>query len=395
MVNINFKDEALKIKDEIINIRRYFHQNPELGFEEFKTSEKIKQILKNEGINYFSISKTGVCGIIKGQLDSDDNNVIALRADMDGLPIEEKNNCSYKSKSVGKMHGCGHDAHMAILLGAAKIINNNKDKFSGVVKLIFEPAEETIGGATFMINEGILEKPKVNAIIGLHVEESLNVGEIMIKSGVVNAASNPFSIKVMGKGGHGAYPHMAIDPIVISSQIILALQTIVSRRVNTLNPTVLTVGSINGGSAQNVIPDEVVLKGIIRTTNKKDRIFIKEKLIEITEGICLANEASCNIEIEESYPSLYNDDDMVELVKKSAIDILGFENVKTQKNIKLGVESFAYFANERKSAFYFLGVKNKLENIIYPAHNSKFNIDEDAIILGIALQCKIVFDYFD
>lgn len=394
MVNINFKEEALKIKDEVINIRRYFHQNPELGFEEFKTSEKIKEILKNEGINYFSISKTGVCGIIEGQLDSN-NNVIALRADMDGLPIEEKNNCSYKSKNIGKMHGCGHDAHMAILLGAAKIINNNKDKFSGVVKLIFEPAEETIGGATFMINEGVLENPKVNAVIGLHVEESLNVGEIMIKSGVVNAASNPFSIKVIGQGGHGAYPHLSIDPIIISSQIILGLQTIISRRINTLNPTVLTVGSITGGSAQNVIPDEVILKGIIRTTNKKDRVFIKEKLIEITEGICFANGASCNIEIEESYPSLYNDDEMVELVKKSASDILGCKNVKTQENIKLGVESFAYFANERKSAFYFLGVKNKFENTVYPAHNSKFNIDEDAMILGIALQCKIVFSYFD
>lgn len=394
MVNINFKEEALKIKDEVINIRRYFHQNPELGFEEFKTSEKIKEILKNEGINYFSISKTGVCGIIEGQLDSN-NNVIALRADMDGLPIEEKNNCSYKSKNIGKMHGCGHDAHMAILLGAAKIINNNKDKFSGVVKLIFEPAEETIGGATFMINEGVLENPKVNAVIGLHVEESLNVGEIMIKSGVVNAASNPFSIKVIGQGGHGAYPHLSIDPIIISSQIILGLQTIISRRINTLNPTVLTVGSITGGSAQNVIPDEVILKGIIRTTNKKDRVFIKKKLIEITEGICFANGASCNIEIEESYPSLYNDDEMVELVKKSASDILGCKNVKTQENIKLGVESFAYFANERKSAFYFLGVKNKFENTVYPAHNSKFNIDEDAMILGIALQCKIVFSYFD
>ncbi|MGL5615178.1 MAG: M20 metallopeptidase family protein [Sarcina sp.] len=393
MEKIDFKKEALKIKDEIIEIRRDFHENPELGFEEFRTSQKIKEFLKKENIKFIELATTGVCGIIKGELNSENEKVIALRSDIDGLPMNEKSNCSYSSKIQGRMHACGHDAHMAILLGAAKVLNNNKDKFSGTIKLIFEPAEETIGGAPFMIKEGVLENPKVDAIIGLHVEETINCGEIMIKRGVVNAASNPFTIKIKGRGGHGAYPYMAIDPVVISSQVVLALQTIVSRQIKPVNPAVVTVGSINGGTAQNIIPDEVVLKGIIRTMTHEDREFAKKRLKEIAEGISLANGATAEVEIEESYPCLYNNDEMVEVVKNSAKVILGEEFVKEQEAPKLGVESFAYFANERDSAFYFLGIRNEDKGIIYSAHNSKFDIDEEALSLGIAIQSKSAFDY--
>ncbi len=392
---MNFKNEAISIKNELINIRRTLHQHPELGMEEYETSKFIKNFLKNEGIEYKEVAKTGICGIIRGTKEDNikDNKTIALRGDIDGLPIIDKKSCEYSSKVEGRMHACGHDGHTTILLGAAKILNNYKHLFSGNVKLLFEPAEETIGGARFMIEEGVLENPRVDCVCGLHVEENLECGTIMLKDGVVNAASNPFTIKIKGAGGHGAYPHTTVDPVVIASHIVLALQTIVSREINTANPAVITVGSIHGGTAQNIIPEEVVISGVIRTMNKEDRAFAKERLREIVEGICKSSRASADIDIEESYPNLYNDTNMVEIFKVGAEKILGKENVLLQKYPKMGVESFAYFANERPAVFYFLGSGNKEKNIIYPAHSSLFDIDENCLPLGVAMQCQMAYEY--
>ena len=389
---MNFKDEAISIKEELIGLRRKLHENPELGMEEFETSKLIKEFLKNEKIQYIEVSKTGVCGIIKGSKEGKEKT-IALRGDIDGLPILDKKSCDYSSKISGRMHACGHDAHTTILLGAAKLLNKNKHLFSGNVKLLFEPAEETLGGARFMVEEGVLENPHVDCIAGLHVEETLECGTIMLKDGVVNAASNPFIIKIKGSGGHGAYPHTTIDPIVIASHVVLALQTIVSREINTINPAVITIGSIHSGTAQNIIPEEAVISGIIRTMSKEDRSFASKRLEEIVDGICISSRAKAEIYIEESYPNLYNDDFMVDLFKKSAIKILEKENVLKQKYPKMGVESFAYFANERPSVFYFLGSGNKEKNIIYPAHSSLFDIDEECLHLGVAMQCQLVYDY--
>ena len=392
---MNFKNEAISIKNELINIRRTLHQHPELGMEEYETSKFIKNFLKNEGIEYKEVAKTGICGIIRGTKEDNikDNKTIALRGDIDGLPIIDKKSCEYSSKVEGRMHACGHDGHTTILLGTAKILNNYKHLFSGNVKLLFEPAEETIGGARFMIEEGVLENPRVDCVCGLHVEENLESGTIMLKDGVVNAASNPFTIKIKGSGGHGAYPHTTVDPVVIASHIVLALQTIVSREINTANPAVITVGSIHGGTAQNIIPEEVVISGVIRTMNKEDRAFAKERLREIVEGICKSSRASADIDIEESYPNLYNDTNMVEIFKVGAEKVLGKENVLLQKYPKMGVESFAYFANERPAVFYFLGSGNKEKNIIYPAHSSLFDIDENCLPLGVAMQCQMAYEY--
>lgn len=393
-MNIDFKKEAIDIQDELIEIRRDFHKYPELGFEEYRTSKKIKEFLTREGIKYIEVAKTGVCGIIEGTLEYEgDKKCIALRGDIDGLPMEDKKSCDYSSKIPGRAHSCGHDAHTTILLGTAKILNRNKDFFKGTVKLFFEPAEETTGGAPHMIREGVLENPKVEKIIGLHVEETLDVGKIMIKKGVVNAASNPFTIKIKGKGGHGAYPHMAIDPIVISSQIILALQTIVSREIKPVNPTVVTIGSINGGTAQNIIPDEVILKGVIRTMTLEDRTYAKKRVEEIVASICTAMRGDYEIDIEESYPCLYNNNETVDLIIGAAESVIGHENVKEQVNPKLGVESFAYFALERESAFYFLGARNKDKGIVYSAHNGRFDIDENLLPLGVAIQSEAAYRY--
>ncbi|MBO3321109.1 amidohydrolase [Clostridium perfringens] len=394
-MNINLMNEAQELKDLLVALRRDFHENPELGFEEWRTSGKIKEFLTNEGIEYIETGKTGVCGIIKGTLkdDSKKDRCIALRADIDGLPMDDKKTCSYSSKVKGRMHACGHDAHTTILLGAAKLLSRHRDKFSGTVKLLFEPAEETTGGAPIMIEEGVLENPRVEKIIGLHVEETLDAGEIMIKKGVVNAASNPFTIKIKGRGGHGAYPHMAVDPIVMASQVVLGLQTIVSREIKPVNPAVVTVGSINGGTAQNIIPDEVILKGVIRTMTLEDRAYAKERLREIATSICTAMRGECEIDIEESYPCLYNNSSVVDLVTEAAKEIIGSQNVKEQEAPKLGVESFAYFALERDSAFYFLGARNEERNIIYSAHNSRFDIDENLLPIGVSIQCKAALNY--
>ena len=389
---VNFLEEAKKIKEEMISIRRDLHEHPELGFEEERTSEKIKRFLDAENIEYIEVAKTGVCAIIHG--DKDDNNrVIGLRADMDALPIQDKKQVSYASKVAGKMHACGHDAHTTILLGVARILNNNKNLFGGCVKLFFEPAEETIGGAQFMIKEGVLENPKVDAIVGLHVTEDLECGKIRVKSDMVNAASNPFKIKIKGRGGHGAYPHTTIDPIVIASNVIISIQTIVSREIAPVNPCVITVGSINGGKAQNAIPEEVEIKGIIRTLTKEDRSYVTRRFKELVTGICRSMRGECEIYIEDGYPSLYNDDKMVERVKYMGKSLLGEENVINQKYPSMGVESFAFFAMERDSAFYYLGTGNKLKGTDKAAHSNLFDIDEDAIELGIAMQCGIAYDY--
>lgn len=387
-----FLDEANKIKDELIKIRRDLHEHPELGFEEKRTSDIIKRFLEKEGIPFTSVAKTGVCGIIRGE-SKGNNRVIGLRADMDGLPIDDKKQCPYKSKIPGKMHACGHDAHTTILLGAARILNNYKKSFSGTIKLFFEPAEETIGGAPFMIKEGVLENPKVDAILGLHVTEDLECGKIRIKRDVVNAASNPFRIKIIGRGGHGAAPSATIDPIVIASNVIMALQTIVSREISPVNPSVITVGSIHGGTAQNVIPEEVTLIGIIRTLTTEDRIYVKKRVKDIAEEICHSMRGRAEVDIEESYPCLYNNDEIVSLVKSVAGKVIGAENVVEQKYPSMGVESFAYFAMERKSAFYYLGTGNKIKNTDKSAHSNLFDIDEDAIPIGVALQCAIAYNY--
>lgn len=389
---ITFLEEANRIKDELITIRRDLHEHPELGFEEKRTSEKIKEFLTKEGIPYVEVAKTGVCGIIKGE-KKDNNRVIGLRADMDALPIQDKKVCSYSSKVPGKMHACGHDAHTTILLGVARILNKNKRLFGGCVKLFFEPAEETVGGAPFMIKEGVLENPRVDVIVGLHVTEDLDYGKIRIKSGVVNAASNPYKIKIKGRGGHGAAPHTTIDPIVIASNVVMALQTIVSREIAPVNPSVITVGSINGGTAQNVIPEEVEITGIIRTLTKEDREYVVRRFKELVTGICRGMRGECDIYIEEGYPCLYNNATMVERVKYVGKELLGVENVVEQKHPSMGVESFAFFAMERTSAFYYLGTGNRTKGTDKAAHSNLFDIDEDAIPLGVAMQCGIAYDY--
>ncbi|MBE6048207.1 MAG: amidohydrolase [Clostridium sp.] len=389
---IDFLNEAYNIKDEIIRIRRDIHKHPELGFKEKRTSKVIKDFLDIEGIPYIETAKTGVYAFIKGKKEGK-NRVLALRADMDALPIEEKNDVPYKSLNKGKMHACGHDGHTAILLGVCKILNKYKNNFSGTVKLFFEPAEETIGGAPIMIEDGVLDNPSVDFVVGLHVNEEVDTGKIMIKSGSVNASSNPFKVKIIGKGGHGATPDVTSDPIVTTSLIITELQTLVSRESHPARPVVLTVGTIHAGTAPNVIPSETQISGIIRTVCEKDRHLIKKRFVELVTGIANSHNCEAQIEIQEGYPSLINNEKVVNRVKKAAQNIIVKENILEQLEPSMGVESFAYFAKERPSAFYYLGTRNIVKKTNNPAHGSFFNIDEDALVIGAAIQCTVAYEY--
>ncbi|WP_234118701.1 M20 metallopeptidase family protein [Clostridium hydrogenum] len=382
---MDYLEKAKKLESELINTRRDFHENPELGFELFRTSEKVKAFLKKEGIEYRETAKTGICAIIKGK---NTGKTVALRGDMDALPLNDKKACEYSSKVNGKMHACGHDAHTTILMGAAKLLNSMKDELCGNVKLFFEPAEETTGGAQVMISEGVLENPHVDAVIGLHVSEDIECGKIGIKKGVVNAASNPFQITIKGKGAHGAHPDSGVDPIVAACSIVTTLQTIISREISPVHPAVLTVGYIQGGTAENIIPEEVKIGGIIRTMKTEDREFAKKRLNEIVSGIASSMRVSAKINIDESYPCLYNDDIMVSVFENSARELIGNENVISLENPSMGVESFAYFSMARPSVFYYLGSRNESKGIINPAHGSLFDIDENCLYMGAALQCK-------
>ena len=386
---MNFLDMAKNIENELIEIRRDLHENPELGFDLFRTSQKVKDFLSVEGIEFYEVAGTGICAIIKGKGE----RTIALRADMDALPLEDKKICSYSSKIEGKMHACGHDAHATILLGTAKILNSMKDELSGNVKLFFEPAEETTGGAPLMIKAGVLQNPNVDAVIGLHVEEWLEAGTVGLKRDVAYAASNPFTIKIIGKGGHGASPHVTIDPIVIASNVIVCLQNIVSREIPPTDPAVITIGSIHGGTAQNIIPEEVIISGIIRTMKSEHREYIKTRLVQIVEGIVNSMRGKCEINIEESYPCLYNNDELAEMFEKKASEVIGEENVYKLDQPTMGVESFAYFSMERPALFYFLGSGNVEKGIVNPAHGSLFDIDESCLKVGVAMQCKLAYEF--
>ena len=392
---IDYLHEANVIKEELIQIRRDLHEHPELDFDLSRTCSKVTSFLKNEKINYKIVAKTGVCALIKGNNKDrrNYNKTIALRADLDALPIQDKKKCSYKSKEKGKMHACGHDAHCAILLGAAKIINKYKERFSGNVKLFFEPAEETTGGSRLMIKENVLEDPYVDTVVGLHVEETLKTGQISLRKGIGNASSNPFKIIIKGKGGHGAAPQNTIDPIVIAAQIINALQIVISREISPVTKAVISIGSIHSGTASNIIPDNVVITGIIRTLSEEDRKFILDRFKTIIDKITQSLRGEAVLRIEEGYPCLYNNSKVVDMVSNSAKELIGEENVIQKENPSLGVESFAYFAGIRPSTFYYLGTGNKQKKTDYPAHGSLFDIDEDAIVIGAALQSKIAIDY--
>lgn len=377
-------EKAAGIQEWLTQVRREFHQYPELGTEEYLTAQKIASHLETLKIEYLSgVAGTGVVGIIRGQKEG---KTVALRADMDALPLEDAKDAPYKSQIKGKMHACGHDAHMTVLLGVARVLKEMIDELSGNVKLIFQPAEETIGGAERMIKEGVMENPQVDAVFGLHVNPEIPTGSISLKYGKANAASDIFTINIYGQSGHGAYPHIATDAITAAAQVITALQTIVSRNVDPRDAAVISPGTIKGGYISNIIADKVEITGILRTVSPVTRKEIKKRLGNLVGHVAAGLGARGEVVWSEGYPSLNNTDKFVDLIRRNAEDLLGKERVHILTEVSLGVEDFAYYLEKAPGAFFGLGCACQEKGIIPSLHNQYFDIDEDCLSIGVALQ---------
>jgi amidohydrolase len=382
------KKRADEIFKDVVSIRRHIHANPELSFEEEKTSAFVSQRLTELGIPHKkNVSGYGVVGIIEGKNPA--SKVRALRADMDALPIEEKNDVPYKSKNNGVMHACGHDVHTSSLLGAAQILNELKDEFEGTVKLIFQPAEEKLpGGANLMIQDGVLKNPDVSYISGQHVMPQLPAGTVGFRSGLYMASTDELYIRVKGKGGHGAMPHLNIDPVYISAQMIVALQQLVSRMANPIIPTVLSFGKVIANGATNVIPNEVYIEGTFRTLDERWRSDAHIKMKALAEDLVKAMGGTCEFDIHKGYPFLYNDEKLTAKNKSLAQEYLGKENV-IDLDIWMAAEDFAYFSQVLPSCFYRLGTRNEARGIISSVHTPTFDIDEEALKIGVGLMAWV------
>lgn len=378
------KKLACSYAQEVVEHRRHLHKNPELSFEEFNTSAFVASKLRDFGLEPLEgIAGTGLTVMIRGK--KPESKVIALRADMDALPIHEKNDVPYKSQVEGVMHACGHDVHTASLLGTARILQNIKDDFEGSIKLIFQPGEEKIpGGASLMIKEGVLENPSPSHIFGQHVLPQLPKGKVGFREGMYMASADELYITVKGKGGHGAMPELNIDPILIASHILIALQQIVSRRASPKMPTVLSFGKIIGEGATNIIPNEVKIEGTFRTMNEKWRSEAHQLMTKMATSIAEGMGGECEFNILKGYPFLVNEPKLTLRAKDHAIEFLGKENV-VDLDLWLAAEDFSYYSQQTNACFYRLGVRNEEKGIISSVHTPTFDIDEGALEIGSGL----------
>lgn len=375
------KKASLTQADEIIRFRRHLHANPELSYQEFKTAKFVAEALKSFGLTPTEgIAGTGVVAMIEGK--NPGKKTIALRADMDALPIQEVNKVDYKSTNPGVMHACGHDVHTSSLLGTAKILSGLRDQFEGSIKLIFQPGEEkNPGGASMMINEGVLENPRPASIIGQHVMPLVPVGKIGFREGMYMASSDEIYIKVIGKGGHGATPELTIDPVVIASHIVIALQQVISRNASPKQPTVLTFGRIIGEGATNIIPNEVNIAGTFRALNEEWRESGLRKIIKMAESIAEGMGGRAEIELSRGYPYLENNPELTRRIREATELYVGKENV-VDIDLTLGSEDFAYYSHKVPASFYRLGTRNEARGITSYVHTPTFDIDEDALKIG-------------
>ncbi len=374
-----------KYFEEIQQIRHHLHANPELSFHEFNTANFIESELKKIGITDFvRMAETGITFNIKGNLP-DNGKVVAMRADIDALPIVEANDVSYKSTNEGVMHACGHDVHTSSLLGAVKILNDLKDYFAGTVKIIFQPGEEKLpGGASIMIDEGILENPKPDRIIGQHVMPLIDAGKVGFRKGMYMASADEIYFTVKGKGGHAAMPENLIDPVLITSHIIVALQQVISRRSSPKIPSVLSFGDVHANGATNVIPNEVKVKGTFRTYDEEWRAEAHQIMTDMAKGMAQAMGGDCDFEVVKGYPHLKNHPEFTDANMQWAKEYLGEENVQ-EIDLWLAGEDFAFYSHHVDSCFYRLGTRNESKGITSGVHTPTFDIDESALKIGMGL----------
>lgn len=383
MLKTSIRSLAKSLAPEIIAIRHHLHAHPELSYQEFETSAFIQQKLQEYGIPFRILAETGVVGLIEGR--NPKSRVIALRADMDALPIEEANDVPYRSTRQGIMHACGHDVHTSCLLGASKILQQLRGEFEGTIKLIFQPGEErNPGGASIMIREGVLEDPAPACILGLHVNPQLEVGKFSFRGGQVMASADELYFTIRAQGGHAAAPHLTPDTILIASHLITALQQVISRNNNPLSPSVLSICSIQGGYTTNVIPSEVKLMGTFRALNEEWRYKAHDLIRKIAYGVVEGMGASLDLHIDVGYPSVYNNEELNEQVVKQAQELFGGEQIETTE-MRMGAEDFGYYSQKIPGCFYRLGVANAAKGIVSGVHTPTFNIDEAAIENGMAM----------
>lgn len=388
-MKLNLDKEVLDIKAETVQIRRDIHKNPELGFEEFRTSQLIYDYLKDLGYEVSKIAKTGVIGLLKVK---DAEKTIGIRADIDCLPLQELNTFEYASINHGKMHACGHDGHTATALSVAKILKQKQHLLKSNIKFLFQPAEESPGGALPMIEEGALENPKVDTIIGMHVWNENEIGKVVVKSGPLMASADEFKIKIKGKGGHGAVPQFTVDSIVVAAHVITALQTIVSRNVGPLEPAVLTIGKIQGGSNFNIIAETTEMIGTVRTFDTKLSLEMEEKINKMVKNVTEAFGASYELEYTRIYPPTFNDEKISEKVKEIAEKVVGKENVITTE-MTMGAEDMSFFLQKVPGCYFLVGSANKEKGITHPHHSPYFDFDENALSIGTQIMLDFIFSY--
>ena len=386
----NIRDDIRSLTEEMVALRRDFHMYPELGLQEKRTAEKIAARLKQLGLDPITgLAQTGISAVIEG---SKPGKTLMLRADMDALPIQEKTNSTYASLNDGIMHACAHDGHMAILLTVAKILCNRRKDFSGQIKLVFQPGEEGLAGAFFMIRDGVLKNPSVNAAMGLHLFTNIPIGIIGLREGPVMAGVDFFSLSIQGKSGHGAYPESGIDAILIAAQVINSLQSIVSREIEPQTPAVIHVGKIEGGTANNVIADQVTLSGGVRTFDENLRNHIEKRMDDIFKGIIHALRGEYNFKFTRGYPVLKNDPAITRLVKNIALTVVGEKNVIDHQPI-MGSEDMAFFLEKVPGCYFFVGAGNDRKKTNKPHHSELFDFDEDALAIGAETMVRAALAY--
>ncbi len=389
----NIKSLIKNLKQEVIDLRRDFHMYPELGFQEFKSAEKIETYLQNLGLETNRVAQTGVTAI----LDSGQPGpCLMLRADMDALPVTEENPISYKSRNEGIMHACGHDAHMAMLLVAAKVLIKKKASLKGRIKFVFQPNEET-AGAVRMIEEGVLENPKVEAAAAIHIWSMIPSGRLSITPGVVMGGLDVFKMRIKGRGGHTGYPCQAIDPVITAASIIQSVQTIQTREMNAQHPVIIMFGKINAGKKANIIPEEVCLEGTIRFLHAAlpdSENNPTKKFIRICKSVCKTHQCTCDIEIEHENTPLINDDKMVTLAKEAAAQVFDRADMIDHERYIAG-EDFSEFSAKVPGVFIFLGCANREKLTDFPHHNPKFNIDEDVLTKGVEIHVRTALNYLN
>ncbi len=382
---VRLSDDVRAVTPEVVAIRRDVHSHPEPGFKETRTADLIERRLCAMRVDARRIAGTGILATIKG---AKPGKTMLVRADIDALPVTELNEVPYRSKVPGMMHACGHDGHVATALGAATILAARRDSLAGTIKFMFQPAEEGPGGALPMIEAGILDKPKVDACFAMHMWNDLEVGQIGARPGPVFASADEFTIKIVGKGGHGAAPHQVIDPVVAAAHVTLALQTIVSRKTHPLKSAVVTVGQIHGGVRHNIISDTATLNGTCRALEKPVRAMIQKEIRAIAKGVAGALGAKAEVEWRDGYPPTVNDPKMTEVVRAAAAEVVGEENVVAQE-ITMGAEDMSYVLERVHGCYWLLGSANAKKGLDYPHHSARFDFDEESLPIGVQVWTKI------